>query len=295
MTRTTQTDKERRHAEGFFRGLLGGKAAGLTFDSPAYPAPDVWVQGAFLAEIAGAEAIGVEITEYHPAAWGSEPFPRREVDARWQDELQPAIDKARLANPSVRDAAVWFDFKDVRLPEKRHHRAIAEDLVRAVAAALPKIPRDWPVKVSFFPREALSTLPSYTPGWFFLAAEDFLVAAKHFNVICLNQGFWSWVRGPAGWQAPSAAEFGRILQTKAKKAKKYDPEGKPLWLLIVAEQLHDHESHVFPRGEGDLEYLREQIVVTGFDFAAGPFREVWLFSEFTWASMRIHPVDPVSP
>ena len=195
----------------------------------------------------------------------------------------------------MKDVAAWFDFKKLRLPKKQDHQAIAEDLVRAVEAVLPNIPPDQTVKVDFLPRKTLATLPSYTPGWFFLAAEDFPIAAAHFNVICVNEGLWSCPRMIGGWQAPSADEFGRILETKARKAKKYDTKGKPLWLLIVAELVNDQESHVFPRGDGELAYLRDQIVATGFDFAAGIFREVWLFSEFTGASIRLHPVDPVAP
>ena len=75
MTRASQTANERRYTEDFFRSLFLGKDAGMTFDSPAYPAPDVWVQGARFAEIAGAESIAVEVTEYHPAAWVASPSP----------------------------------------------------------------------------------------------------------------------------------------------------------------------------------------------------------------------------
>src|SRR5689334_11394604 len=98
MTRANKTATERRHVERFFGSFFRGEDAALEFGSPPPPAPDVVVRGSRLAEIAylgvamGAEGIAVEVTEYHPAAWGCESFRRAEVDARWQNELLPAID-----------------------------------------------------------------------------------------------------------------------------------------------------------------------------------------------------------
>src|SRR5438309_1387194 len=137
MTRASQTAAERRHVDRFFRSFFRGEDAGLEFDSPAPPAPDVMVRGVRLAEIAGleiaagAEGVAVEVTEYHPAAWGCESFPRTEVDSRWQNELLPAIEAARQANPAMKSVAASFDFNDVRLPKNRDHRAVAGALIAA--------------------------------------------------------------------------------------------------------------------------------------------------------------------
>ncbi len=51
----------------------------------------------------------------------------------------------------------------------------------------------------------------------------------------------------AGWNAPSADEFASILKGKEQKAARYDTQGRPLRLFIVAEMVTDQESHIFPR------------------------------------------------
>jgi hypothetical protein len=299
MTRANQTVAERRHVESFFRRLFSGEDSGLVFESPGPPAPDVLVRGTRLAEVAGegVDGVALEVTEYHPAAWGQEPVRRTEVDTRWQEKLLPAITEARSANPALKNVAAWFDFKDVRLPKKRDHLAVAEDLVRTVQAALPRIPPGQRVRVYFFDKATLSTIPNDVPGWTFLATEDYPDAAEHFNVICLESDpewdwpLWTCPRMLGGWNAPSDAEFGRILVSKAEKAKKYDTKRLPLWLLIVAELKNDQESHIFPRGSAYLPSLHEQVSATGFDFAAGPFQQVWLFSEFTEDKVRLFPAS----
>jgi hypothetical protein len=304
MTRANQTAAEQRHAQRFFRSFFRGEDPGLEFDSPAPPAPDVFIRGARLTEIAGLETatetdgLALEVTEYHPAAWGSETFRRTEVDSRWQNELLPLIEAARQASPVARSVAAWLDFKDVRLPKSRDHSRVARALIAAVEAAIPRIPQGRSVRVGFLPRDTVARLPTHDWGWTFLASEDFPDAAQYFNVICLESDpgwhmpFWHCPRMNAGWCAPSADEFGRILDSKARKARKYDAHGRPLWLLIVAELLNDQESHVFPRGQEYLAYLREQVSNTGFDFATGPFQQVWLFSEFTEGKVRLCPAGP---
>lgn len=307
MTRANQKEAERRHAEQFFRSFFRGEDAGLEFDPRSPPDPDVFVRGSRLAEIAGlevaakAEGVTVEVTAYHPAAWGCEFFRRTEVDSRWQVELLPAIEAARQANPAIKSIAAWFDFKDVRLPKNRDHRAVARALVVAAEAAMPRIPPGRSLRVGFLPRDTVSRLPAHLGGWTFLASEDFPVAAEHFNLICLESDpEWQWPcwlcpRMAGGWNTPSSDGFARIFEAKAQKAKKYNTEGRPLWLLIVAELTNDQESHIFPRGEDYLAYLREQISATGFDFGAAAFQQVWLFSEFTEGKVRLYPVGPAVP
>lgn len=304
MTRAGQKADERRHAERFFRSLFRGEDAGLVFEFPDWPAPDVLVRGARLAERAGAgiERVAVEHTEYHPAAWGCEPYRRTEVDLRWENELLPAIEAARQAKPAIKTVAARFGFKDLRLPKKRNHRVIAEDFVRAVETALPQIPSDRWVFLCFINRDKLSRIPNQVNnGVALLPLEDFPLAAEHFEYIRLasypeeERPPWFDPRMLGGWVAPSADEFAQILETKVRKARNYDTQGRPVWLLIVAELWNDRESHIFPREEYDLLSLREQIVATGFDFAAGPLQQVWLFSEFTEGAMRLYPNGSVVP
>jgi hypothetical protein len=235
MTRARQTADERRHTESFFRSLFRGEEATLVFEFPAPPAPDVLVRGGRLVEVAGTgvDSLAIEHTEYHPAAWGCEPYRRTEVDLRWQNELEPAIDGARKSNPAIKTVAARFGFKDLRLPKKCDHRVIAEDLVRAVEAALPQIPPDWWVYLCFINQDRLSRIPNQVNGVAFLPLEDFPIAAEHFDWIKLayypeeEWPLWSCPPMVGGWTYPSANEFAQILEAKARKARKYETQGNP--------------------------------------------------------------------
>jgi hypothetical protein len=303
MTRPGQKADEKRHVESFFRSLFCGNDAGIVVDSRDPPEPDNIVQGVRLCELAGEEvsSIYVEVREYHPPAWGGDGFPRTENDSRWQEKLLPAILTARKANSAMKSIAAEINFKDVRLPSKRHDQSIVADLIKAVEAAIPRILPGQSLEVSFQARETVAKCPTYVGNMTFLAAEDFPVAAEHFSIVRMeSHPHWEWPpwccpRMLGGWNSPSADEFTDILRDKKGKAQKYDTQGRPLWLLIVAEAANDLESHIFPREENDLDYLREQITATGFDFAAGPFQQVWLFSEFTQGSIRLYPTNQVAP
>jgi hypothetical protein len=286
---------ERFRVECFLRGRLGDTVPGLRLESAYPPEPDVWVQGAGLAAVAGAglDRIGVEVTEYHAGQ-------RVTAEARW-GKLDRVIGEARRRKPSLKNVAAWLHFKDPCFPRDRDHRRVAEALVAAVEAALPLVPPDQRVKVSFVPRVDVSILPTNPIGeWVFLASEDHPVAAEHIDSVGLElDSGWEWpgwycLPMLGGWNSPSADGFRHILECKRDKAAKYDSKGIPLWLLIVAEVENDHESHVFPRGEGDLDYLREQVSVTGFDFAASPFQQVWLFSEFTGGAVLLYAANPAA-
>jgi hypothetical protein len=288
-------ETERFRVASFFRGRLGDAAAGLHLESADPPEPDVWVQGTGLAAVAGAgvDRIGVEVTEYHAGE-------RVTAEARWE-KLSRVIDEARLRKPSLKNVAAWLHFKDPLFPKDRDHRRVAEALVAAVEAAVPLIPPGQRVRVSFLSRADVARLPAHPLGdWAFLAAEDHPVAAEHIDCVRLEpDSVWEWPGWDcppmlAGWNGPSADGFRHILERKRKKAAKYDPKGRPLWLLIVAEVGTDRESHVFPRGEGDLAYLREQVCATGFDFAASPFQQVWLFSEFTGGAVLLYAASPAA-
>jgi hypothetical protein len=303
MTRPSQKAAEKSHVENFFRSLFSGNDGGIVVDSRDPPEPDNIVQGVRLCELAGEEvsSIYVEVRGYHPAARGGDGFPRTENDSPWQEKLLPAILDARKAKPAMKSIAAQINFKDVRLPSKRHDQSIVADLIRAVEAAIPRILPGQSLEVSFQPREAVATCPTYAGNMTFLAAEDFPVAAEHFDIIRMESYTdWQWPpwccpRMLGGWNSPSADEFTAILKDKEEKAQKYDTQGRPLWLLIVAELANDLESQVFPREEDDLDYLREQIAATGFDFAAGPFQQAWLFSEFTQGCVQLYPPVQVAP
>jgi hypothetical protein len=288
-------EAERSRVECFLRGRLGGAAAGLHFKSADPPEPDVWVHGAGLEAVAGAgvDRIGIEVTEYHAGQ-------RVTAEARW-GKLSRVIDEARRTKPSLKNVAASLHFNDPRFPKDRDHPRVAHALVAAVEAAVPLVPPGQRVGVGFLPRVVVSKLPANPLGdWGFLASEDHPIVAKHMNCVRLEPGsVWEWPGwyDPsmlAGWNSPSPDAFRQVLESKQKKAAKYDPQGKPLWLLIVAEVETDQESHVFPKGEGDLAHLREQVSASGFDFAGSSFQQVWLFSAFTGAAAPLHAGNSVA-
>jgi hypothetical protein len=294
MTRPEKSERERACAARFFNTVLGGDGAGLVFTSANPPHPDVWVSGARLAGIAGdgVTCVGVELTDYHSGD-------RAEVEHRWEKQLLGEIEKVRVNVPTVLNASIEVDFNDPRgfnhprLPRRSEHRQVAEQLVRAVEAALPKIPAGILTSVCFIPRATLERMPSNAPGLFFLAREDFPAAADHFNVLKVRwhpDGVLPLVTCPrllAGWASPHADVFTSILEKKG--AANYDTQGRPLWLLIVADLENDRESHVVPTDGEYLDHLHEQVAATGFDFAGSQFQQVWLFSEFNGCTVRLHP------
>jgi hypothetical protein len=185
---------ERSRVKRFFRGQLGDAAARLHLESADPPEPDVWVQGAGLAALAGAgvDRIGVEVTEYHAGE-------RVAAEARW-GKLARVIDEARRKKPSLKNVAALPHFKDSLFPKDTEHRRVAEALVAAVEAAVPLVPPGLCVRVGFFPRVVVSKLPTNPVGdWAFLASEDHPVAAEHIDCVRLEpDSSWEWPR----WLCP---------------------------------------------------------------------------------------------
>src|SRR5271155_4405500 len=108
MTRAAQKEKERYHAEVFFRSFFPGDERALVVDSRDPPAPDLLVQGPHPAEIegAGADGLYVEVREYHPAGGH-----RAQIQSRGQNELLPLINKARQAKRALKSIAARLDFR----------------------------------------------------------------------------------------------------------------------------------------------------------------------------------------
>jgi hypothetical protein len=298
MTRLSQKTAEQSHVESFFRSLLGGNATDIVVESRDPPEPDTYVHCVRLAELVGegVEGIYVEETKYHPTAQGYEPFRRVYLDSRWHDELFPQILAVRQATPALRSVSAEIHFNQGRLLERKNFLAVAKELGRAMETALPRIPLGRRVQLCFFAKEIIARIPAAFGNMMFLASEDFPLVAKTFSVIYLRfDPEWPWhvwtcPEMDAGWNAPSAGQFAERLEDKLQKAKKYDTQGQPLWLLIVAELMNDRESHVFPREEEGIQFLHDQVAGTGFDFALSPFQQVWLYSEFSGGTVRLYPV-----
>jgi hypothetical protein len=107
---------------------------------------------------------------------------------------------------------------------------------------------------------------------------------------------WDCQNASTAWVGPDVAEFKRILEEKTEAAGEYMLGGLPLWLLIICgavddggESHSDLASHIFPRNEAEEDQLDDVLRQTGFDFQAGPFAQVWLFSNFTKERRRLHP------
>jgi hypothetical protein len=51
----------------------------------------------------------------------------------------------------------------------------------------------------------------------------------------------------------------------------------------------DLASHIFSRNQVEEDQIRDVLRQTGFDFQAGPFAAVWLFSNFGKERLQLHP------
>jgi hypothetical protein len=43
-----------------------------------------------------------------------------------------------------------------------------------------------------------------------------------------------------------------------------------------------------------MAYLREEVSAASFDFASGPFQQVWLFSAFTGGAVPLYAAGPAA-
>jgi hypothetical protein len=247
MTRPSQKIVEKCHVESFFRSLCSGSGGGIAVENRDWPEPDILVRGDRLSQFAGpaVEAIYVEHTTYRTAtALGLERFERSKVDF-WHNELLPVIDAARRENPAMRGIAARLHFKEPRLPVRPEHQSFAADLIHATELVIPRFLPGRSLEVSFQPRKIVAKCPPYAGNMTFLSVEDSPVAAKHLNLFRLESyRDWEWPpwwcpQMMGGWSTPSASEFRHILTDKREKEKKYNTNGKPLWLLIVAELAND--------------------------------------------------------
>lgn len=100
---------------------------------------------------------------------------------------------------------------------------------------------------------------------------------------------WHCQNADTAWLGPDVDELCRILEGKSKKAKKYNLGGAPLWLLVDCATGGDLQSHIFPTSTKEMVRLAGAVNQTGFDFAAGPFAEVWLLSAIGEGRVRLYP------
>jgi hypothetical protein len=284
MTRASQKEAERRHVERFVAGFLDGVSV-----EPS-ERPDFWLRRT------GQPGIGLEVTEYHPAAQRAPEVRRKEIESRWRQELWAELDRAGRARPSLHGLQVFLEFKNPRLPRRADQAGLAEELLRLVESLVPVLSERREVKVSFVPRQKLANCP-LPPGfeWTFLPEEDWPRAAEHIDWLSVTHyglPFWLPWHCPsvdAAFVGPEPDEFSRIMEGKARKAAGYSPGDSPLWLLVICDTVGDVQSNIYPSFQGDWERLLSAVRATGFDFGASPFQEVWLFSATTGGRARLHP------
>lgn len=246
--------------------------------------------------------IALEVTEYHAqAAEGVTGKPRLEVEVRWWRYIEPTVNSERKAR-SLRHIQAHLRFADRHLPGKAQGPAIARELVGAIAAAAADHRfTGTEAMVEFAPRAQLESFGDFEDGTVFLPQEDWPEVAQRLESLIVSRHILEWPswdcqNASAAWVGPDVAEFKRILENKTEAAGKYTLGGLPLWLLIVCDAIDDGgeskgdlASHIFPRNEAEEDQLDDVLGQTGFDFQAGPFAQVWLFSNFTKERRRLYP------
>jgi hypothetical protein len=275
MTTEAQKATETRHVRAFFDGLIKYTA----LDSCEQP--DFWVR------LPTAPDIALEVVEYHPNTDSG--IRRTQVEASWWKNLEPLIIQKCS---SIKDVSVFLTLNEEFLPKKKDCEAMASDLVRLVETVVghPNF-LDARTTVDFCPK---SERPPADPGDVFLPKEEWKIApaltslemSRHpeIPIPC-----WHCQNAATAWLGPDVDEFCRILEGKKKKAEKYDLGGAPLWLLVVCATVGDLQSHIFPARYDERARLFDVIKQTGFDFATGPFTEVWLLSALGEGRVRLYP------
>lgn len=239
--------------------------------------------------------IDLEVVEYHADTQSAPGQKRVAIEARWWKELWPLLEQERQALDDLRGVGVHLQFNEAQIPNKRDHRTLVRELLQVMQLAAARATPDQPAKVVFGPQSTVEEANRLVPDYYFLPEEKWSLTSK--NVSCLEVSRWPidvwapWIclNAMAAWAGPDTDEFARILEGKAEKAKGYDLVGAAFWLLVVCETHGDLESHIFPKDEYSAEALEKKIRETEFDFAEGPFAEVWLLSAFTGSQRRIHP------
>jgi hypothetical protein len=275
---TTEAQKQAETA--FVKVFLDGLVEYVSLD-PCEP-PDFWVRLRTPPDIA------LEVVEYHPNTDSG--IRRTQVEASWWKNLEPLIIPKCTA---INDVSVHLTLNEKRLPRKRDCEAMASELVRLVETVVghPNF-LDGNTMVEFGPK---ASLPPTGPGDVFLPEEDWNVASALTSLnVSRHPGVpvprWHCQNADTAWLGPDVDEFCRILEGKQKKAEKYNLGGAPLWLLVVCTTGGDLQSHIFPSSAEERARLADAVKQTGFDFAAGPFTEVWLLSAQGEGRVRLHPM-----
>jgi hypothetical protein len=282
MTTERQKKSERRYVDQF------GKGHADWLEIVEGEKPDFRIQRASGGDI------GLEVVEYHADSQDVPGQKRVAVEARWWNQLWPALDKERRSMDSLRGVGVHLGFNKARMPQKRDHEALVRELLQIAEIAAP-VDANIAVEVEFRPLTTIEQAIRFMPDCHFLAAEGFPLASESLSHLSVTSwpidGWPPWVcsNAASAWLGADESEFARILESKAKKSQNYDLVGAELWLLVVCETFGDLESHIFPKSEEDVAALEETIRETGFDFATSPFAQVWLLSAFTGSHRRIHP------
>jgi len=113
---TTIVDKKKARERSILEFYL--KLVGLAGDIQARERPDFVV-------IAGAESIGVEITEYHQPRYPGSVFPRKVVEAEWE-RLRAAVVEYRKATSALDELSVLLSFVELAIPPSRQHLEFIE-------------------------------------------------------------------------------------------------------------------------------------------------------------------------
>jgi hypothetical protein len=240
--------------------------------------------------------IGLEVVEYHADSQEVSGQKRVASEARWWKGLWPLLEQERQTLDVLRGVGAHLQFNEARIPDRRDHQALARELVQVIHLAAARAVPGGDVEVIFEPQATVEEASRLVPDYYFLPKEQWPLTSKNLSYLSVSRWPidawvpWNCLDATLAWVGPDKNEFARILEGKAKKAQYYDLVGAELWLLVVCETHGDVGSHIFPQGEAGVAVLETKIRETGFDFAAGPFAEVWLLSAFTGSQRRIHPL-----
>jgi hypothetical protein len=246
----------------------------------------------------GSPALDIEVREYHAEA------DRVGVEKRWH-QLRAVIDDLIKQRPTLKGVALLPIFQNHRIPSRRHHQEIGDELTRCAEFVVKQGRLDQGGrKLSFQDWVPAGTCLAMSPPWLHLPASEWPTLAKHVSAVTISRIAFSGYlpcnnpQAQTAYSSPYAGAFLTILEEKedrvhaAIRKGTYSKAESALWLLVVCNTRGDLGSSIF----GDWQ-LKSSVAECGFDFEKSVFEEIWLMDEINGGrSQRLHPwLDRVSP
>ncbi|MEX0776059.1 MAG: hypothetical protein WD042_10160 [Phycisphaeraceae bacterium] len=290
-------ESQRRKRE-FEHLLLGSFLDGSEYEF--VPLPDEHGHDGW-ADRNGVHAMALELTAYAPdarsdshAAKANRGSPRRASVVAWRKHVWPTLDLRRRAYQDLCNVVVSITFKEDAFPPQRVQWAeFTQQLFELVHATwrnrevFPAYPNCQVAQVRSVQLAENVMSSGRQRDRTYLSLDPRSPMAQYIESLWLMKVRRPWAewRGPdlqPGFVDLNTDVLANVVKDKTNKAKHYDAEGLPLWLVIHCDAFEDVRTHIFPRDEHDYKCIRSGLQKLPDPV---PFARVWLLSQ--WHRSRI--------